>query len=91
MTFSCAAPNPSSVLVYVLEFVCAEVVAQALVAGMRMIPQIVFSTDDMKAAYRQVPTRQPEMYIVCLYCFDKGNLGPRFVEGPHLRVPLCGL
>ena len=80
MTFLCAAPNPSSVLVHVLEFVCAEVVAQALVAGMRMIPQIVFSTDDMKAAYRQVPTRQPEMCIVCLYCFDKGNLGPRFVE-----------
>ena len=63
-----------------LSFVCAEVVDQARDVGLRMLPQIVFSTDDMKAAYRQVPTRQPEMCIVCLYSFDKGNLGPRFVE-----------
>ena len=63
-----------------LSFVCAEVVTQARAACMRTLPQTVFSTDDMKAAYRQVPTRQPEMCIVCLYCFDKGNLGPRFVD-----------
>ena len=36
--------------------------------------------DDMKPAYRQVPTSDPAMYIVCVYSFAKGNVGPRFYE-----------
>ena len=43
-------------------------------------PELVFSLDDMKSAYRQIPTADPEMCIICIYSFDKGNLGPRFVE-----------
>jgi len=34
----------------------------------------------MKPAYRQVPTSDPAMYIVCVYSFAKGNVGPRFYE-----------
>ena len=33
-----------------------------------------------RSAYRQVPPSDPEMCIVCIYSFDKGNVGPRFVE-----------
>jgi len=40
----------------------------------------MFSLDDMKTAYRQVPTSDPEMCIVCVYSFAKGNVGPRFYE-----------
>ena len=34
----------------------------------------------MRAAYRQVPPSDPEMCIVCIYSFDWGEVGPRFVE-----------
>ena len=33
-----------------------------------------------QAAYRQVPTSDPEMCIVCVYSFAPGNCGPRFIE-----------
>ena len=46
----------------------------------KAVPQLVFSLDDMKAAYRQVPTSDPEMCIVCVYSFAKGNVGPPFYE-----------
>ena len=52
--------------------------------GLRVGPDcpslLVFSTDDMRAAYRQVPPSDPEMCIVCISSFDRGEVGPRFVE-----------
>ena len=49
--------------------------------GLRVGPDrpslLVFSTDDMRAAYRQVPPSDPEMCIVCIYSFDRGEVGPR--------------
>ena len=62
-----------------MAYVCDTVVRQA--RGMNVpVPRVVFSTDDMRSAYRLVPPSDPEMCIVCIYCFDSGNVGPRFVE-----------
>ena len=62
-----------------MAYVCDAVVLQS--RGMNVpVPRVVFSTDDMRSAYRQVPTSDPEMCIVCIYSFDPGNVGPRFVE-----------
>ena len=62
-----------------MAYVCDTVVRQA--RGMNVpVPRVVFSTDDMRSAYQQVPLSDPEMCIVCIYCFDSGNVGPRFVE-----------
>jgi hypothetical protein len=62
-----------------MAYVCDAVVLQS--RGMNVpVPRMVFSTDDMRSAYRQVPTSDPEMCIVCIYSFDPGNVGPRFVE-----------
>ncbi len=69
------APCPFTYMAYV----CDTVVRQA--RGMNVpVPRVVFSTDDMRSAYQQVPLSDPEMCIVCIYCFDSGNVGPRFVE-----------
>ena len=62
-----------------LASVCDCMVGCARSLGLR-VPQVVFSTDDMRAAYRQVPTSDPEMCVVCIYSFDPGEVGPRFVE-----------
>ena len=43
-------------------------------------PPMVFSMDDMRAAYRQVPTSDPEMCIVCIYSCKPGQTGARFYE-----------
>ena len=80
--------------------VCEEVAKQASDRNIRA-PQVVFSLDDQKAAYRspsyllvrcvittatdsrlhrQIPTREAGMCVVCVYSFDKGNEGPRFIE-----------
>ena len=56
-----------------------ETLRQASARGVQA-PELVFSLDDMKSAYRQIPTADPEMCIICIYSFDKGNMGPRFVE-----------
>ena len=56
-----------------------ETLRQASALGVQA-PELVFSLDDMKSAYRQIPTADPEMCIICIYSFDKGNMGPRFVE-----------
>jgi hypothetical protein len=81
-----------------MAYVCDAVVLQA--RGMNVpVPRVVFSTDDMRSAYRQVPPSDPEMCIVCFYCFDSGNMGPRFVENwvghtssvsNYWRTPLMG-
>jgi hypothetical protein len=60
-------------------FVADETLRQASSLDVHA-PELVFSLDDMKSAYRQIPTTDPEMCIICIYSFDKGNLGPRFVE-----------
>jgi hypothetical protein len=74
-TCETVAPCPFTYMAYV----CDAVVLQA--RGMNVpVPRVVFSTDDMRSAYRQVPPSDPEMCIVCIYCFDSGNVGPRFVE-----------
>ena len=62
-----------------MAYVCQEVVRQAKALGRLTLPTVVFSLDDQKSAYRQIPTRDPEMCIVCVYSFDRHNLGPRFV------------
>ena len=43
----------------------------------RPTPRMVLSTDDMRAAYRQIPCSQPGHTMVCIYKFGK-NAGPRF-------------
>ena len=74
-TCETVAPCPFTYMAYV----CDAVVLQS--RGMNVpVPRVVFSTDDMRSAYRQVPTSDPEMCIVCIYSFDPGNTGPRFVE-----------
>ena len=74
-TCETVAPCPFTYMAYV----CDAVVLQA--RGMNVPVQwVVFSTDDMPSAYRQVPPSDPEMYMVCIYCFDSGNVGPQFVE-----------
>ena len=60
--------------------VCEEIRSQAIARGLRHMPQVVFSLDDQFQAYRQIPTADPEMCIVCVYSFDSANPGPRFVE-----------
>jgi hypothetical protein len=62
-----------------LSHVCDCVVRRASARGLP-VPAVVFSTDDMRAAYRQIPPSDPEMCIVCIYSFDQGEVGPRFVE-----------
>ena len=61
-------------------YVADETLRQASTLEGVHAPELVFSLDDMKSAYRQIPTADPEMCIICIYSFDKGNLGPRFVE-----------
>jgi hypothetical protein len=61
-------------------YVADETLRQASALEGVHAPELVFSLDDMKSAYRQIPTADPEMCIICIYSFDKGNLGPRFVE-----------
>jgi len=68
-------------------YVADETLLQASALGVGA-PELVFSLDDMKSAYRQIPTSDPEMCIICIYSFDKGNLGPQFVEQHgHKYVP----
>jgi hypothetical protein len=68
-------------------YVADETLRQASALGVGA-PELVFSLDDMKSAYRQIPTADPEMCIICIYSFDKGNLGPLFVEQHgHKYVP----
>jgi len=62
-----------------LAYVADELVTQCA-AQHKALPQLVFSLDDMKAAYRQVLTSDPEMCIFCVYRFAKGNVGPRCYE-----------
>lgn len=62
-----------------MAYVCQEVVRQAKALGRLTLPSVVFSLDDQKSAYRQIPTSDPEMCIVCVYSFDEHNRGPRFV------------
>jgi len=57
---------------HVAEAVAAECAAKAL-----PMPEMVFSTDDMRAAYRQIPCSQPGHTMVCVYKFGKDE-GPRF-------------
>jgi len=59
---------------------CEEIVRQARARNMQRLPSVVFSLDDQKAAYRQVPMSDPQMCIVCMYSFDAHDPGPRFVE-----------
>ena len=59
--------------------VCEEIVRQCD-ALQRTVPRVVFSMHDQKQAYRQVPTSDPEMCVVCAYCCEPNNVGPRFVE-----------
>ena len=74
-TCETVAPCPFTYMAYV----CDTVVLQS--RGMNVpVPRVVFSTDDMRSAYWQVPTSDPEMCIVCIYSFDPDNVGPRFVE-----------
>ena len=54
---------------------CEEIVRQARARDMQRLPSVVFSLDDPKAAYRQVPMIDPQMCIVCTH-----DPGPRFVE-----------
>jgi len=55
-TCETVAPCPFTYMVYV----CDAVVLQA--RGMNVpVPRVVFSTDDMRSAYRQVPPSDPEM------------------------------
>ena len=62
-----------------MDYVCDAVVLQA--RGMNVpVPRVVFSTDDMRSAYQQVPPSDPEMCIVCIYCFDSWNVGPWSIE-----------
>jgi hypothetical protein len=62
-----------------MAYVCYSVVLQS--RGMNVpVPRVVFSTDDILSSYRQVPPSDPDMCIICIYCFDPGNVGPPFVE-----------
>jgi hypothetical protein len=68
-TCETVAPCPFTYMAYV----CDPVV---LARGMNVpVPRLVFSTDDMRSACRQVPTSDLEMCIVCIYSFDPGNVG----------------
>ena len=60
-------------------YVAQELVRLCQTMGIKP-PQLVFSLDDLQGAYRQVPTADPEMCIVCVYSFAKGDTGPRFYE-----------
>ena len=55
----------------------ADEVTRACKSAGKQVPLMVFSTDDMRAAYRQVPCSQPGHTVVCIYKFGK-EAGPRF-------------
>ena len=60
-------------------YVAQELVRCCQLLGIKT-PQLIFSLDDLQGAYRQVPTSDPEMCIVCVYSFAKGDTGARFYE-----------
>ena len=44
-----------------------------------LVPAVTEPVTDSRAI-RQIPTREAGMCVVCVYSFDKGNEGPRFIE-----------
>ena len=65
---------------------CKEIVRQARARDMQRLPSVVFSLDDPKAAYRQVPMIDPQMCIVCMYSFDAHDPGPAYSGLKDLRL-----
>jgi hypothetical protein len=62
-TCETVAPCPFTYMAYVYDAVFLQA------RGMNVpVPRVVFSTDDMRSAYQQVPPSDPEMCIVCIYC-----------------------
>ena len=61
-------------------YVAQELYDQCQLLGIKKTPALVMSLDDTRAAYRQVPTSDPHMCVVCVYSYKKGETGARFYE-----------